>query len=114
MGKVIRLTESQLKNVIKRIINEENLSLKIGQSVRITNLDTRPGYNSPTPKQTISFYGKICNISDGNWVTVKGDGQDQGRCWSGNVTPQKIFNGNTIYDVTMEARPDSSMCYGCQ
>lgn len=113
MGKVVRLTESQLKNVIKKIINEQTTKLKIGDSVSITNLDMRPGHNSPTPNKSIRFYGKICNI-DGNFATVKGDGQDSGRCWWGSITSEKIFNSNTIYDVTMKERPDSSFCYKCQ
>ena len=79
MSKIIRLTEADLTRIVRRVINEQmesgTVSLKVGDRVEVSNLDERPGYNTPSPNKIISFMGTVCKIA--GFIVVK---TDNGKC----------------------------------
>jgi len=117
MKKIIRLTESDLARIVKRVINEEmesnTVSLKVGDRVEVSNFDERPGYNSPSPNKIISFMGTICKIA--GFIVVK---TDFGKCAevlnkSENFWKEQGSNVKRIYQSSLR-EPKPCEKWSCQ
>ena len=110
MSKIIRLTEADLTRIVRRVINEQmestSVSLKVGDRVEVSNLDERPGYNTPSPNKVISFMGTICKIA--GFIVVK---TDNGKCAevlnkSENFWKEQGSNVKRIYQSSLrEPKP---------
>tara|TARA_R110000868_G_scaffold4895_2_gene30465 strand:- start:17060 stop:17401 length:342 start_codon:yes stop_codon:yes gene_type:complete len=101
MKKIIRLTESDLARIVRRIIKEDNKQTpKVGDSVSIYN------ENAPSKK---NFFGTVCSV-DGIELILKQnispykcisyyfhDSNVQSKTKNGNTTSYEIVQDDPIF-----------------
>jgi hypothetical protein len=96
MKKIIRLTESDLTRIVKRVISEQDNTknipqLKVGLSVEVINQERRTGYMPANdPSEVIDFYGTVCKI--GRYITLK---NSKGQCLEVVPDPKKYYKAGS-------------------
>lgn len=99
MKKVIRLTESDLMRIVKRVISEQDNTknipqLKVGMSVNVINQERRTGYMPVNdPSEVVTFYGTVCKI--GRFIQLR---NDKNECMEVLNDPKKFYKtgSNTL------------------
>ena len=96
MKKIVRLTESDLMRIVKRVISEQDNTkniphLKVGMNVDVINQERRTGYMPVNdPSEVVNFYGTLCRI--GKFLTVK---NDKGECLEVLNDPKKFYKASS-------------------
>ena len=99
MKKIVRLTESDLVKLVKRVISEQDNTknipgLKVGLNVEVINQERRTGYMPVNdPSEVVTFDGEICKI-DG-YLKLK---NYKGECLEVVNDPKKFYRAgdNTL------------------
>jgi hypothetical protein len=99
MKKIVRLTESDLVRIVKRVISEQDNTknipqLNVGLNVNIINQERRTGYMPVNdPDEVIEFYGTVCKI--GRFITIK---NSKNECLEVINDPKKFYKvgSNTL------------------